>query len=281
MGRGNKGKQIFGILLLVTFLLSLGFVSSATGNVTILAPTTGSTLSGTVLLNVTNMTTTFDQMKNCSFYFKSPSTANNSWTLVGTFNNNTLYNVNGTFSASVLEDANDYVMNATCRNLTNDIAWSTVTGLILNSTVPDAPTISPADYTTKTTSGSQTFTGTVTDSKTTSCTCTFYRGGSPSDSKSCSAIYSGSTCSFSQTFSSTTDNGVWYATVTASDGSETKSTTSHFNVVLPGQGGGQLPLSTSSIFTKENAGSWVMGIIIVLAIITLIIILVTNKRKRR
>jgi hypothetical protein len=176
---------LVGILLFTTILMIA--MASAT---TLIAPANGATLTGTAILNATNATaTSFPLIANCTFYAKSASTANSSWTNLGTFINNTDTVVNGTFNSAILEDSNDYIFNASCLNLsgTRSEAVSTAT-VIIQNTVPTAPSArTPATNTVITSATTQAFSSTVTDSRTTGCTCTFRRGGSSSDTKTCTA----------------------------------------------------------------------------------------------
>lgn len=205
---------------------------------TLTQPATGATISGTTVLNATN--TTLTNMLNCTFLAGSPSTANISVT-IGTYLNTTAnaLNINTTFNSVSLEDSNDYTFTAFCTNGTTNTTSST-TGVIISNTVPDAPSaLSPVNLNTLTTVGTQTFSSTVTDAKTTGCTYTIYRGGGTSDGTSGTTTYSGNTCSFTKAFSTTADNGNWVWSITAGDGSATNASTSTtLNVQLPASGGG-------------------------------------------
>ncbi|MFX0178389.1 MAG: hypothetical protein ACFE85_19415 [Candidatus Hodarchaeota archaeon] len=263
---GKKGKLILGSVFLLSLFLMMSLVCA---NADMVTPASSATISGTAILNASGT-----NLLNCTFYAKSASTANSSWSTLSTDTNETASasSINGTFDSTILEDSTDYIFNATCYNSSGSLHdGTTTTGVTVDNTAPTAPTLSPADYSSLTTSGTQTFTGTVTDSQTTSCTYTIYRGGSSSDGSSGSASYSSSSCTFTKTFSSTIDNGVWWWTVTASDGTNTSSTTAHFNVQLPGSGGGA-PLSVAGGGETAGEGTskvwkWVLSIIVLVLLV--------------
>ena len=132
----DKKSLIFVLIFLFAFLFSMVGVMG-----TLVSPANDATLTGSAVLNATNSSLPY--MVNCTFYAKSSLTANSSWTSLSTFTNasaNSL-NVNGTFSSSILEDANNYIFNATCRNLTNSQTSSVGTASItINNTIPVSPT---------------------------------------------------------------------------------------------------------------------------------------------
>ena len=274
-----KNQKIFATsLLILSFLLfSMVMVSAVP---TLVAPATDGTLTGaSAVLNVSNGT--LIEMLNCTWYASSVSTANSSAVSIGAQTNESAsaLSINMTFDSTILEDASDYVIYAQCFNATSDETTASATGVIIDNTSPTAPVLTPADQTTKTTTGAQTFTGTVVDATTTACTYTIYRGGSSSDGDAGTASYSGTTCTFSKTFSTTADNGLWYATMTASDGKDTASITNKLNVNLPGLGGGNLPTGNGNGATGDGAQSmvWLFVLIVVVAIIGLIFFF--NKKK--
>lgn len=277
IGRVYKYKNINKIMkrknFLLSFLLLAGFVFYLTlvSAVPVLtAPVTDLTLTGaTVALNVTNGTLT--EMLNCTWYASSSLTANDTAVEVGTQTNESASAVliNTTFDSTILEDADNYVFYAICFNETTNETTVDSTGVTIDNTIPQAPTLSPADLTLRTTSGTQTFTGTVTDENTTSCTYTIYRGGSSADGDSGSGSYSGTSCTFTKTFSTSADNGVWWWTQTASDETNTTSSSTYkYTVSIPGGGGG-LPDSLTIGVGEEDGKvwTWVIAIIVILAII--------------
>jgi hypothetical protein len=265
----HKKEVLFGLILLTAFMFSIVGVLGAVIN-----PANSATISGTAILNATNVS--LPDMVNCTFYAKSASTANSSWTSLGTFTNATSnpLNINGTFSSAILEDSSNYQFNATCRNLSNSLTSNVGTAtVIIDNTIPQAPSsLSPSDKTVKTTSGAQTFSSTVTDANTTSCTYWIARNHATSgtDYITGAGTYSTSTCSFSKTFSTTADNGIWTFGFTASDGTNsTSSSENELQVNLPGSGGGYIPGTPSGqVGEKEKQGFLVFGLIVaVLAII--------------
>jgi hypothetical protein len=216
-------------LFLFSFLLAIMLISFASSAVTILSPGASATLSGTSILNATNSTA--DNYLNCTFYAKSASTANSSWTTLGFFTNNTIASVNGTFNSAILEDSNDYIFNATCHNTTSNgtlgIFSTTRTGITINNTVPQAPSsLTPDSHTSLTSAQTVTFSVVVTDRNTTGCTYTISRGGASSgeDYYTGTATYSGTNCSFTKTFSTQSDSGSWVWSIIASDGVDTLAT---------------------------------------------------------
>jgi len=231
----KKQHFLFGLMFLAT-LLSLAFVSAATGVVSITSPANGGTLTQNYNINVTN--STFDTMKNCTFTLGSTLTANTSVSL-GTITNTSLIMVNTIKNSTIVEDANNYILTASCRNLTNDIATATAIGLIIQNTAPTAPSaLTPASNTELITASTQTFSSTVVDAKTTSCTCSLTVLG---NARTCTAANTAGTCSFTYPF--TTDvNGQYTWTITASDGTDTAvSTSTILNVNIPGGGVGYIP----------------------------------------
>lgn len=271
----------------IIFLLALFSVISVSAS--IISPANSGTVSGTYILNATN--TTLPNMVNCTFYAFSPSTANSSWTSLGTFTNATAnpLNINGTFASAGLEDSNDYTFNATCRNLSNSLTSSVTTAtVIVSNSVPDAPSsISPSTNTVISTPRSVSISSTVTDAKTTGCTYTINRYNSASDSNSASgtATYSGSNCSF--TFSGiqdSSDNGEYYIVFTASDGvSTTSNSPSIISVQIPGSGGGgnnqiiydsQGRIVNAVEPVQSNNGYWIIGVVVAIAVIALIVLLI-------
>lgn len=272
----HKKEVLFGLILLTAFLFSIVGVLGA-----VVAPATSATVSGTFILNATNAS--LPDMVNCTFSAGSTLTANTS-VVLGTFTNATSnpLNINGTFDSTTLEDANNYIITAVCTNSSNSQTTSTSTGVTIDNTIPQAPSsLSPSDKTVKTTAGAQTFSSTVTDANTTSCTYWISRNHATSgaDYITGTGTYSGSTCSFSKTFSTSADNGVWTFGLTASD--ETNSTSSSENelqVNLPGSGGGYIPGTPSGqVGEKEKQGFLVFGLIV--AVLAIIILWLIFKKK--
>lgn len=221
----TKNKLNLSLLILVVSLVSILQVVSA---LTLASPADSSTISGTTIINAT--APAGEEIVNCTFYVKSASTANSTWTSLGTFNNDTTINVNGTFSSAILEDSNDYQFNATCRNQSNNI--SDVVGganVVVNNTVPTTPSsLSPSADSTDN-DGSISFSATVTGSETTGCT--LYFSGIHPGNPSYTMTHTGNTCTYSLT-SVPEQSYDWY--VRASDGTDTTdSSTQTFNVDVP------------------------------------------------
>lgn len=281
----NNKKIFFGLFLALGVMIGLSLVSAAT---TINTPAASSTVGGATTFNITftDYADLTNDFINLTIYAMSTSTANSSWSVIGT--NNSL---NGTASnnesitvidlTDVLEDSNDYIFNVTSTNSTGGqiLSQDTNIGITIDQTVPQTPSVSsPADGTLVSSSTTQTFTYTVTDSNTTLCTYTIYRGGSPSDGTAGTGTYSGTSCSFSSAFTDTTDNGDWYVTATASDGTNTSSTMTHFLVQLPGAGSGYVPPGSTSAGggsvppTEQSGNSWIwlliaFGVVVILLIV--------------
>lgn len=286
MKKINKNVAIvFGVFLL-TLLGCLSFVSAASV-ITISAPTAASRISGAYTANVTN-TTNFDAMVNCSFYIKSTSlTANTTWSLLnGTATNESLTRVAGVLPTTVVQDGTDYTLNATCRNSSNALADATV-AVIVDNTIPQAPTLSPTTNTEITSSTTQTFTGTVTDANTTACTYVIGRGGtdtSSQDTTSASGTYSGASCTFTKTFDGTEDNGNWYWYITASDGTNTTASTTNIVQVSLAPAGGvdlsglQTTTEAPTIVETLQQNQGTVGIILVAAIAVIVVIVVLVRR---
>ncbi|MGC9310063.1 MAG: hypothetical protein ACP5D2_05215 [Candidatus Nanoarchaeia archaeon] len=266
----QKTTLLVGTLFLLVILAS--FVSAAT---TLNVPASDSTISGTADLNATSDSLT--DMLNCTFYAKSDLTANSTFSSIGTITNSTASAtvINGTFDSTILEDANDYQFYAQCFNATDNETSATNTGITVDNTIPQAPSsLDPSDKTTVSSSTTQTFTATVTDENTTSCTYTIARSGatSGSDYESGDATYSGSSCSFTKEFTTTTDNGNWYWTITASD--ETNTTTSGTNILnvqLPGEGGGSsggvIDETTGTFTPEQKKGITLFTVVLVIFIV--------------
>ncbi len=236
---------IFSLLVLTSILFGTMFASGATiavaDGVVFVKPLTGQTMSGLTQINVTNSTTFYDWI-NCSFYLKSVGlTANTTWTPIGNVKNNTKSITNFSYNtANKFEDGNDYYLNATCFNTSVDIGYAIIT-ITIDNTIPTTPTtLSPASNTLITSTTAQTFTGTLVNTSTTSCSYTIARGGADSgnDYTSASGTFTGTGCSFSKTFTDTLDNGLWYWTLIASDETNTSRTASQIlNVQIPPTGG--------------------------------------------
>jgi hypothetical protein len=265
-------KILMSVFLLSVFIFGIALISALP---TLVKPASSNVISGTYVLNVTNGT--MNEIINCTWYAKSALTANSSYVAItGLIANVTpsASNISTTFVSTILEDSNDYYVYATCANVTLVQNTSVASGVVIDNHVPQAPTLSPSSNqdSPRTTAVYQTFSGTVINANTTSCTYTIARGGATSgtDYFSGTAGGSASTCSFTKEFNSTVDNGDWIWSITASDGTNTTTSTNHFVVSFPGSGGGGNHQQTTSGSTNGEGSKsfgWILGIIIVLIII--------------
>lgn len=245
------------ISFLLATLLSLTFVIAATGTVSLDLPTDGSSNSGTFVLNVTN--SSFDEMNNCTFTIASSSTANTSVS-IGTFANDTLDNVNATFDSTTIEDSDDYLLTASCRNSSNDQATDTAT-ITIDNTAPATPTsLSPATATIDT-DGSVVFSGTVVGANTTGCTLVF--SGLNPGSTSYAMTHTGNTCTYThssvpeQTYS-------WY--ITASDGTNSSSASAITLQVDVPNGGGTTTTNETQTTTQKDYTFLIVAVFVILVI---------------
>lgn len=274
---------IFGIFLLSFFSWTVSAVYVA-DKVDFVSPVASGVVRDLIALNVSNASG-FNQMVNCTFYAKSAvKTGNTTQAALGTFDNESIRAVYGTFNTSTtLEDGNDYIFNATCRNKTNDVTDRLISSVVIDNGVPTVPTLSPATDTLITTATAQTFTGTVVDAKTTSCTYVIGRGGvstTSADTTSGTATYSSTTCTFSKTFSTQTDNGNWYWTITASDESNTSTSTGLLQVNIPPVGGGKTQASRQlAVGDTEGEDKNYLPIIVIVVVLVIAVALIYASKK--
>lgn len=277
-----KNKLNLSLLVLTVFLLSV-FPVLAAITVTLEDPDASERISGVTTVNATMVGTTNDTSYNCTFYANSAAlTANTTAVNLGSSENLSAIDgtwfINITFDSSILEDATDYVLNATCyqRNGTNsDTDSDTNTGVIINNTVPTAPT---SLVPTSDDDGIITFAGTVTGSETTACTL-YFDGKNPGLS-SYTMTHSGNNCSYTTTSAIAEETYKWY--IRASDGSETTDSsisTTNVNVDVGNKGaifgdqarsGAGQRLSTTPIFGEDGLNT--TAIIIVVGIVVLFIL---------
>lgn len=253
------------------FLVALVFVLSFSVSANLITPATSGVVSGTYTLNATN--SSLDEMLNCTFYASSASTANSSAVSVGTATNESASDValNVTFVSTILEDANDYVFYASCWNATTQANTSTSTAVVVDNTIPQAPSsLSPGDASIDT-DGSVTFSGTVTGVNTTSCTLNFAGISPGSGGTSRAMTHTGDTCSL--TLTSIPDQSYqWY--ITASD--ETNTTdSSTVTVTVDIQEG-----NNGGVVVEEDGdgkGSSTTTIIIILCVIVAIVVIIRKR----
>lgn len=214
-----------GLLLLMTLMILTvtGIVYAADPTITVAVekiPGTAITRvggTGSIKYNVSvYLSKDSPQVENCSIVAYSVKTDNSSstdyingslygltaiWSHgTGTFNgtdgNRTKWNF--TMRANDLEDSNDYTFKATC-NVTNAgttrLITGTVTGITVDNVRPVAATLTgPAEAETDT-DGQVTFTGTVADKNTTSCSLVFSNEGPTPTLASYAMDYSATSCS--------------------------------------------------------------------------------------
>lgn len=278
------------IYLTFLALFSIIFMFSMV-SATLTQPASSSTIAGTVaVLNATNATT-LGNMVNCTFYAQSASTANSSWANLGFVSNLTAnaLNLNLTFNSNTLEDSNDYIFNATCKNLSNSGTSSLTTAVTIDNTAPAAPSaLSPATNTLQTTSTTQNFSSTVINANTTSCTYVIARGGasSGSDYITGAGTYSGTTCSFTKAFTTTNDNGNWIWYTIASDGTNTTSASAiNYNFQTAPNAGGVANSAQANAVKNQQAlaiggsdsGSAGIGIIVIIILVAIGIVYFIKK----
>jgi len=268
------------LIIPIVLVLSVLCIFSVSATTILVSPLASSTLCLNAPINISTDAHGGADF-NCTLYAKSVSTANSSWVIVQYQIVNTSSG-NATLPAvnfSVLEDSNDYVLNATCQNITGILeTGDTNIGITIDCTSPTAPTLSPTTNTLVTSSGSQTFTGTVTDSETTSCSYVIGRGGlstTSADTTTGTGTYSGSSCTFTKTFTDQNDNGQWYWQITASDGTNSSSTTALLQVQIAPSGGydESEDITQTTIIEKlaENKELWiVLGIVVGIVVLYLI-----------
>lgn len=272
-----KQKNYLLIFTALAFFMLIGFASSAT--LTLNTPSASSTLSGTGLLLNATLSANTEGYVNTTFYAKSASTANSTFTKVGFAVNNSLVSFNTTFNSAIIEDASNYIFKATANNGTDTLDSAEVSGIVIDNTVPTAPSsLSPS---TTQTSDSFTISATVTGSETTACTLNF--DGNNPGSSSYTMTHSGNSCSYS--ISGVAEQTYNYY-VTASDGlNSTQSTTQTFEVdVSNAKGAGKLVNEQGkdavglSVANVNDGNSNIMGWIIGLIIVGLIILLVAKSK---
>lgn len=259
-------------MILVATICTIG-VSA----VTLINPANSATISGTAILNATN--SSLPDMVNCTFYAKSASTANSSWTSLGTFTNSTAnpLNINGTFVSTVLEDSTDYTFNATCRNSSNSLSSASGTATVkIDNTIPQAPTSVSPTADAVDTDGSIDFSGTVVGRNTTGCT--LYFSGKNPGSSSYAMTHSGDSCTV--TVSSMPEESYTYY-INASDGTNSTNSSSVTSRVDIQTSAGKRALleADRNIRTQQQAalsitqqGEGLFGIPIALIVIIVIVI---------
>jgi len=286
----KKKSVIFASVFLFCLMFSMMSVMALeSDNVTIVTPASSGSLTGaTALFNISLVTGyEAENWTSVRIYLQSAGLTANTTEALATdwVANETDLILNGTLDSTVFEDGNDYIFKAQLFNGT-DYVNVTRTGITIQNTVPQAPSItSHSNHEVISSTGTVTFSFTVTDANTTSCTYAISRGGASSGSAyfSGAGTYSGSTCSFTKAFSGSTDNGAWYVSATASD--ETDTTASGNTIVdvsiAPNSGG----LPGGNTGGDGNGGDsdggsnliwWIVGILAIIAIVIIIIWLASS-----
>jgi len=168
----------------------------------------------------------------CAFRVYSTSTANSSTTLAvrnvtkdhtDAASNNS---VNASINVRFFEDANDYVALAICENITSAEVYTSAstTGITLDSTVPDVPTVNTvAGYTDD--DGALNFNATVLGNQTTGCTLRFIGTVPTGVGASVTITETSGDNLCTRAVSGPVGNGVFTYTFTANDGTNTSAET--------------------------------------------------------
>jgi len=285
-------KQKFSLLFGITFVFALMFaLTLVSATVTLVSPANGLVYSGDgLLINVTN-STAFADVVNCTLFGSSSLTANSTAVSLGVITNDsaTFDYINGSiFNSTTIEDANNYVVYASCWsvNSTNQVSASNT--ITIDNSIPTASSsLSPTDNSVDG-DGSVTFSGTVVGENTTSCTLRF-NGAIPPGGNGQSMTHTGDTCSL--TLTSIPDQTYdWF--IRASDETNTTdSAEATINVdVKTSAGKAALLIQQKGVTSKGGAllsvagqngngnlsTGWIVGIIVV---VMLVVILVLRKRK--
>jgi len=267
----EKQKNIKKNLLLLVGLFSIFlFISLISATTTLVAPASSSTaVGGSVFWNASF--TDFANALNCSLYASSSLTANSSAIVIATATNESVNAdyIKGTFNSILLEDANNYVFYAICINETEDSETSaSTTGITIDNTVPTAPTsLSPSAGSTEDDS-SITFSGTVTGSRTTSCTLNFV--GINPGSSSYTMAHSANSCSHSLT---NVPEQTYEYYITASDETNTtNSAQTRFNMDIDTPSNWMfqeesIPNETLTMAPGEEGGKFPVWIIVLIVIL--------------
>ena len=201
----KKKSVIFASVFLLAFLFSMmSVMAMESANVTIVTPaSSGALIGATAPFNISLVTGyEAENWTSVRIYLQSAGLTANTTEALATdwVANETDLLLNGTLDSTVFEDGNDYIFKAQLFNGT-DYINVTRTGITIQNTVPQAPSITThSNHQVISTAGTVTFSFTVTNANTTSCTYSIARGGasSGSDYFSGTGTYSGSTCSFTK-----------------------------------------------------------------------------------
>ena len=278
-------------LVTILAILSILSIMSVSATTTLVTPAASSTVC---LNNAVNISTGAHGGVdfNCTLYAKSSLTANSSWGTIKYEIVNT--SANNAYLAAVnfsgIEDANNYILNATCKNITGVLeVGDTNTGIIADCTVPTAPSsLSP----TSDTDGTVDFSATVTGKETTSCI--LYFVSTNPGATSYTMTHSGNTCTY-LSLSMPEQSYQYY--VTASDETNTTdSSTTTLDVDIKTSAGktaiikqaekeGKVKITGAKTFTiidKNGFNSAILGIplwLIALLVVCILIIYFAIKKK--
>jgi cobalamin biosynthesis Mg chelatase CobN len=243
-------------LVFSLFLLTILTTSFVSGAITLVTPAGSSTVGGTSPFQVIVPSADSGGVAfNCTLYAKSTLTANNSWVYLKVVLNNTVghgngTSVNNTFASATLEDANNYIFNATCRNITKVIGSVTNSVILVDNIVPTAPSaLTP----TSDTDGTVDFSSTVVGRETTSCIL-YFTGSNPGLSSYAMVHTIGTnTCTYSS-LSMPEQTYNWY--VTASDETNTtNSATQTTNVDVYGGSAAKIPALLQEPGVQSTGGA--------------------------
>jgi len=203
-------KLSYGLATLAFFLL---LVSSAFG-ATLIRPVTTNIMNATTYF--VNVTTTFQEARNCSVTFSSTLSGDSvALTLLNQTGTDTARQVNVTFDTTVLEDASDYAASGTCYNSSGGTeSLTAVASIVVDNTAPvAASSLSPTSSDDENNVG--TWSATVTAAQTTSCVIYLI---DPVRTQTATMTHSGSTCTYGSYFTVDGKSGPVTWIVEASDG---------------------------------------------------------------
>lgn len=257
--------------------LTMSFASAlTTTNLTLVSPASSSSIGGTdVVLNLSvDSVIPIENFNLVTFYAKSASTANSSWVTLASVANTSDTMFNTTFNTLILEDAIDYIFNATISNSSNNVSI-TNTAIKVDNTAPATPTgIISGEQNTLTPS----FTATIIGANVTGCSINF-TGRNPG-SLGYSMTHSGDLCTIS---SINMPEQTYLYTITAHDGTNS-STTAETTIQIstaPSSGGSKGTGTTTTTQSSSPFGtdSNLTTIIVILAIIGLGFVLIKRINK--
>lgn len=203
------------ILVALMILMCVGAVSAYTATTTVPAASTRYAGSITAVVTTNN-----PHVTQCSLWGSSASTANSTAKILLVMTNETTIaaKLNGTLDTTIIQDSADYVFYANCTNGTTAATSASVTGVIIDNTVPNTPTSTSPTSGSADDDGTVTFSASVTDANTTGCTLSFV-GANPG-SNQYTMSYTTTTC----TLDLVLPDSQYTWLVTASDGTNLTNT---------------------------------------------------------